>query len=190
MTARNTEIALDLGLKNVTAVLEKATAHPDGSLTWIGHVRETAKARAMTAREVRHDEANSAILVRRGNGVTGNVRVGSIIGLKRKVRLGLGFFTDVDRSRNSLQQVGDTSFRGLGGTAGLNILSRRPGTELSAAQRSGSYSLTAAVRYTHFSGEVAGIRVGDAGDAGSIEIGVTPATAHEFALHLGLNGVW
>ena len=66
---------LDLGLKNVTAVLEQATANPDGSLTWIGHVRETAKFRTMTAREVRHDGNNSVILVRRGQGVTGNVRV-------------------------------------------------------------------------------------------------------------------
>lgn len=69
------EIELDLGLHRVNAVLEQAKANADGSLTWIGHVRETAKARAFTAREVRHDEANSVILVRRGQGVTGNVRV-------------------------------------------------------------------------------------------------------------------
>ena len=75
VAAQNAEIGLDLGLKNVTAVLEQATANPDGSLTWIGHVRETAKFRTMTAREVRHDGNNSVILVRRGQGVTGNVRV-------------------------------------------------------------------------------------------------------------------
>jgi len=75
VAAQNSEIGLDLGLNNVTAVLEKATANPDGSLTWIGHVRETSKARTMTAREVRHDENNSVILVRHGQGVTGNVRV-------------------------------------------------------------------------------------------------------------------
>ena len=75
VAAQTTEIGLDLGLKNVTAVLEKATANPDGSLTWVGHVRETSKARNMTAREVRHDENNSVILVRHGQGVTGNVRV-------------------------------------------------------------------------------------------------------------------
>jgi len=75
VAAQNTEIGLDLGLANVTAVLEKATANPDGSLTWVGHVRETSKARTMTAREVRHDENNSVILVRHGQGITGNVRV-------------------------------------------------------------------------------------------------------------------
>ena len=58
VAAQNSEIGLDLGLKNVTAVLEKTTANPDGSLTWIGHVRETSKARNMTAREVRHDGNN------------------------------------------------------------------------------------------------------------------------------------
>jgi hypothetical protein len=75
VSANNAEIGLDLGLRNVNAVLEKAQAQPDGSLLWIGHVRETAKARTMTAREVKHDENNSVILVKRGQGITGNVRV-------------------------------------------------------------------------------------------------------------------
>jgi len=43
VSAQNAEIGLDLGLKNVTAVLDKATANPDGSLTGAGHVRETSK---------------------------------------------------------------------------------------------------------------------------------------------------
>ena len=75
VSAQTAEIELDLGLQRVNAVLEQAKAQPDGSVVWIGHVRETAKARAATAREVRHDGNNSVILVRRGEGVTGNVRV-------------------------------------------------------------------------------------------------------------------
>ncbi|GAA5071780.1 hypothetical protein GCM10025759_11260 [Lysobacter panacisoli] len=73
--ARNAEIELDLGLQRVNAVLEQARTETDGSVVWTGHVRETAKARPATVREVRHDENNSVILVRRGQGVTGNVRV-------------------------------------------------------------------------------------------------------------------
>ena len=69
------EIELDLGLRRVNAVLEQTQDSATGSLVWIGHVRETAKARPATAREVRHDAMNSVILVRRGDGVTGNVRV-------------------------------------------------------------------------------------------------------------------
>ncbi len=75
VNAQTNEIELDLGLQRVNAVLEQAKANTDGSVVWIGHVRETAKARAATAREVRHDGLNSVILVRRGDGVTGNVRV-------------------------------------------------------------------------------------------------------------------
>ena len=73
--AQTSEIELDLGLQRVNAVLESASVQPGGSVVWIGHVRETTKARAATAREVRHDGNNSVILVRRGEGVTGNVRV-------------------------------------------------------------------------------------------------------------------
>ncbi len=75
VSAQTREIELDLGLRRVNAVLEHARDSASGSLVWIGHVRETAKARPATAREVAHDELNSVILVRRGNGVTGNVRV-------------------------------------------------------------------------------------------------------------------
>jgi hypothetical protein len=75
VNAGTSEIELDLGLRRVNAVLEQAKSGDDGSVVWIGHVRETARARIMTAREVRHDERNSVILVRRGQGVTGNIRV-------------------------------------------------------------------------------------------------------------------
>jgi hypothetical protein len=123
-------------------------------------------------------------------GGTGNVRIGSVIGLQRKLRLGLGFFTDVDRTSTALTQLGNTSLRGLGGTAGFNFVSRPPGAELAPSQRQGAYSFTMAMRYTHFSGDIAGVRVGAVGEPDSIEVGATPAIAHEFALHLGLNGIW
>jgi hypothetical protein len=70
----NGEIELDLGMRRVNLVLDKAS-DADGSLVWAGHVRETARVRPLTARETRNDERNSAILVHRGNGITGNVRV-------------------------------------------------------------------------------------------------------------------
>ncbi len=75
VSADTREIELDLGPHRVTAVLDDAHATATGSLVWTGHVRETAKARLRGAREVRSDELNSAILVRRGDGITGNVRV-------------------------------------------------------------------------------------------------------------------
>ena len=71
----NREIELDLGMRRVNLVLDQANDTTTGSLVWAGHVLETSKARPLTAREARNDERNSAILVRRGNGITGNVRV-------------------------------------------------------------------------------------------------------------------
>lgn len=124
------------------------------------------------------------------NASTGNVRIGSLIGLKRKVRLGLGFFTDVDRARDQLTQLGDTRLRGLGGTAGLNFVSRPPGSNVGDGGRRGAFSLTVATRYAHFVGDIAGLFVGEAGDPDTIAIAPTAAKAHEVALHLGVNGIW
>lgn len=121
---------------------------------------------------------------------TGNVRLGTLIGLMQKVRLGLGFFTDVDRSRNNLSKLGDTRLRGLGGTMGLNFISRPPGREVAEGSRQGTFSLTAALRYTHFSGDIAGLYVSESGNPDSIEVVPTDATVHEFALHMGINGIW
>jgi hypothetical protein len=121
---------------------------------------------------------------------TGNVRLGTLIGLMKKVRLGLGFFTDVDRSHDTLTKLGDTRLRGLGGTMGLNFVSRPPGREVAEGSRQGAFSLTAALRYTHFSGDIAGLYVGEAGNPDSIEIVPTEATVHELALHMGINGIW
>jgi hypothetical protein len=121
---------------------------------------------------------------------TGNVRIGSLFGLKRKVRLGLGFFTDVDRSHDALDRLGDTRLRGLGGTAGLNFVSRTPGSEVGEGRRKGAFSLTVAMRYAHFIGDIAGLSVGEAGNPDTIQVTPTSAKAHEVALHLGVNGIW
>jgi hypothetical protein len=121
---------------------------------------------------------------------TGNVRSGMLIGMKRKVRLGVGFFTDVERARDVITELGDTRLRGLGGTAGLNFVTRPPGKDVAEGGRQGAFSLTVATRYAHYVGDIAGVYVGESGNAETIEVRATPATAHEFALHLGVNGIW
>src|SRR5687768_5792260 len=75
VSAATPGIEVDLGGRRVNLVRENARSLDSGSLVWTGRVSETAPARVMTAREVRHDGNNSAILVRRGNGITGSVRM-------------------------------------------------------------------------------------------------------------------
>lgn len=69
------ELDLDLGLRHVTVVRDAAAISPLGSTIWSGQIRDSNKTRPNTGREVRRDERNSAMLVRRGGGVTGSVRV-------------------------------------------------------------------------------------------------------------------
>ena len=68
------ELDLDLGRVTVTALLDKVQANPSGSQVWFGHLKD-AKPRPAINKEVRRDEQNSVTLVRRGNGITGSVRV-------------------------------------------------------------------------------------------------------------------
>ena len=75
VSADTREIELRLGSHLVNAVLDSARDTGRGSTVWLGHLRENAKVASHDAREVRHDERNSVALVRRGNGITGNVRV-------------------------------------------------------------------------------------------------------------------
>ncbi|MEI2453437.1 pre-peptidase C-terminal domain-containing protein [Lysobacter firmicutimachus] len=75
VSENSSEIEVDLGGDRVTLVLESARHTDSGSLLWVGHVRETSKSRRMTGREVVHDALNSVILVRRGDNVTGSVRI-------------------------------------------------------------------------------------------------------------------
>ncbi|QSX79809.1 proprotein convertase P-domain-containing protein [Lysobacter solisilvae] len=99
VSARTGEIELDLGGRRVNLMLEKTSATPTGSLVWTGHVRETAPLRAMTAREVKHDANNSAILVRRGQGVTGSVRVDGKLFRIRPIAGGQHAVIEVDETR-------------------------------------------------------------------------------------------
>ena len=83
-----------------------------------------------------------------------------------------------------------TRLRGLGGTAGLNFVSRAPDSQVGEGSRQGAFSLTVAMRYAHFVGDIAGIYVGEAGNPDTIQVTPTAAKAHEVALHLGVNGIW
>ena len=74
VNAATRELDLDLGRVNVTAVLDKAQVNASGSQVWTGHLKD-ARPRPAINKEVRRDELNSVILVRRGNGITGSVRV-------------------------------------------------------------------------------------------------------------------
>jgi PKD repeat protein len=99
VAASNGEIEVELGGRRLNLVLEDAHSTKGGSLVWTGHVRETAPARKMTAREVRHDENNSAILVRRGQGITGDVRVEGKLYRIRPIAGGQHAVIEVDESR-------------------------------------------------------------------------------------------
>ncbi|GHA89594.1 M12 family metallo-peptidase [Cognatilysobacter bugurensis] len=99
VSASTQEIQLDLGMRRVTAVLENAEAVGEGGLVWSGRIKETAKSRPGSLREVASDAANSAILVRRGNGVTGNVRVDGKLYRIRPLPEGGHAVVEVDESR-------------------------------------------------------------------------------------------
>jgi hypothetical protein len=121
VSAATREIELDLGLKRVNAVLEQATDSGTGSLVWVGQIRETAKARPNLSREVRHDAANSAILVRRDGTVTGNVRVDGQLYRIRPLPDGGHAVVEVDESRMPADHPAE--FADL-----PNITMDRPGT--------------------------------------------------------------
>lgn len=98
VSAGTREIELDLGMRRVNAVLREAKAI-DGGVVWSGTIRETAKARYMTPREVRDDALNTATLVRRGNGITGNVRMDGKLFRIRPMPDGSHAVIEVDESR-------------------------------------------------------------------------------------------
>lgn len=98
VSAGTREIELDLGPRRVNAVLREAKAI-DGGVVWSGTIRETAKARYMTPREVRDDALNTATLVRRGNGITGNVRMDGKLFRIRPMPDGSHAVIEVDESR-------------------------------------------------------------------------------------------
>lgn len=97
--ATTDEIQLDLGPRRVTAVLQSAEDVGDGGLVWTGRIKETAKSRPGSLREVENDAANSAILVRRGDGVTGNVRLEGKLFRIRPLPEGGHAVIEIDESR-------------------------------------------------------------------------------------------
>jgi peptidyl-Asp metalloendopeptidase len=107
VSASTHEIELDLGLRRVNAVLESAESVDDGGLVWIGHIKETAKSRPGSLREVDSDAANSAILVRRGSGVTGNVRVDGKLYRIRPLPEGGHAVVEIDESRMPKDHPGE-----------------------------------------------------------------------------------
>ena len=100
VAAQTREIALDLGTRRVNLVQEQAQGNADGSLTWMhGHVKETSKPRPRVGNETPHDALNSAILTRRGNGVTGSVRMAGKLFRIRPLPGGAHAVVEVDESR-------------------------------------------------------------------------------------------
>jgi len=93
------EIELRLGSHLVNAVLDNARDTGDGGTVWLGHLKENPKSLGHDAREVRRDERNSVALVRRGDGVTGNVRVDGKLYRIRPLADGTHAVVEVDESR-------------------------------------------------------------------------------------------
>ncbi|WP_168356264.1 M12 family metallo-peptidase [Lysobacter enzymogenes] len=93
------EIELRLGANLVDAVLDSARDTGDGGTVWLGHLKENPRKAAHDAREVRRDERNSVALVRRGDGVTGNVRVDGRLYRIRPLADGTHAVVEVDESR-------------------------------------------------------------------------------------------
>jgi hypothetical protein len=79
LQADTPSLSLDLDLGGpVTLTAQRGSAYytEDGSLVWQGSIAETAISRVMTKEEIAEDALNSVILVRNGDKITGNVRVG------------------------------------------------------------------------------------------------------------------
>jgi hypothetical protein len=120
----------------------------------------------------------------------GNMRAGALIGLKEKMRLGLGVYTDLESRKKPLSELGDSSTRGVGATCGLNFVSSMPGSFGRTGDPRGTYSVTVATRYTHFKGDVLSLGVAEPGHVDGLSLAPTAATAHEFAAQVGLNAAW
>ncbi|SDW35901.1 PKD domain-containing protein [Lysobacter enzymogenes] len=93
------EIELRLGANLVNAVLDSARDTGDGGTVWLGHLKENPRKAAHDGREVRRDERNSVALVRRGDGVTGNVRIDGRLYRIRPLADGSHAVVEVDESR-------------------------------------------------------------------------------------------
>jgi len=120
----------------------------------------------------------------------GNMHAGALIGLKEKMRLGLGVYTDLESRKKPLSELGDSSTRGVGATCGLNFVSRMPGSFAKAGDSKGTYSVTVATRYTHFKGDVLSLGVSAPGQVEGLSLAPTSAVAHEVAATVSLNAAW
>lgn len=69
------EIEIQLGSRRITAVQSQVQVSAQGSTIWSGEIEGASSARRLGVREIRNDMANSVILVRRGDGITGSLRV-------------------------------------------------------------------------------------------------------------------
>ncbi|WP_257385086.1 zinc-dependent metalloprotease [Tahibacter caeni] len=79
LQADTKSLTLDLDINGpvkLTAQYSNSYYAEDGSLIWQGSIAETALAREMGPDEIAEDAMNSVILVRNGDKITGNVRVG------------------------------------------------------------------------------------------------------------------
>lgn len=92
-------IELDLGSQRVNLVQERTEGTQNGGLTWIGHIKETVKERPHIGKETPHDALNSAILVSRGNGITGSIRKDGKLFRIRPLPGGSHAVIEVDESR-------------------------------------------------------------------------------------------
>ena len=123
--------------------------------------------------------------------VSGNLRVGAIVGLLQNVRAGFGFFTDLDPPDERLKQIGDARMRGLGGTLGANVVSRIPGQRKPGEHEAkGTFSLTVSTRYVHYQGDVLALHIESPGQPQTLTTVISEGTVHELAVQLGVNGAW
>jgi hypothetical protein len=120
----------------------------------------------------------------------GNLRAGALFGLKKQLRIGFGLFTDLEQPGKSLNKLGDSRASGVGGTCGVNFVSRLPGKPAKPDNPEGTYSITLAVRYAHFKGKVLSLAVSDPGQVDGLALQPTSAVVHEAAAQLSLNGAW
>ncbi len=93
------EIELVLGGRVLTADRSRSERTSGGSHVWYGHVRETAKTHGYAPRETNADPLNDVILVRRGNQITGTVRVAGQLFRIRPLPSGATAVVEVDENR-------------------------------------------------------------------------------------------
>lgn len=93
------QIELLLDGRTLTADRSHSERTALGSTVWIGHVRETAKVHGYAPRETSADPLNDVVLVRRGDQITGNVRVNGQLYRIRPLPSGATAVVAVDESR-------------------------------------------------------------------------------------------